>query len=114
MHEKVFWDVKFSQLVLRYRRFGGGCSLRLQSSMLHVATKNMDTASSSNQNSAITQKTLVFAKNTVTISEHSGGAAGCGTASQGKQFLKLQKNMSSAFEDEPDIIPSQRQERLDL
>jgi len=46
-----------------------------------MATKNMDTASSSNQHSAITQKTLAFANKTVTISGHSGGAAGCDIAS---------------------------------
>jgi len=72
-----------------------------------MATKNMDTASSSNQHSAVSQKTLAYANNTVTISGHSGGAAGCDTASQGERFLKLQKNMSSALEDEVDMIPSQ-------
>ena len=72
----------------------------------------MDTASSSNQHSAVSQKTLAYANNTVTISGHSGGAAGCDTASQGEQFLKLQRNMSSALEDEVDMIPSQWQEQL--
>ena len=82
--------------------------------MLHTATKNMDRASSSNQRSAISQKTLAFAKNTVTISGHSGGAAGCDTASQGKWFLELQRNMSFPLEDEADMIPSQWEEQLIL
>jgi hypothetical protein len=75
--------------------------------MLHTATKNMDRASSSNKHSTISQKTLAFANNTVTISGHSGGAAGCDTASQGKRFLELQRNVSFALEDEVDLIPSQ-------
>jgi hypothetical protein len=75
--------------------------------MLHMATKNMDTASSSNQHSAISQKTVTFAKNRVTISGHIGSAAGCDTASQGKRFLKVQRNMSSALQDEVDMTPSQ-------
>jgi hypothetical protein len=59
----------------------------------------MDTASSSNQHSAISQKALAFANNTVTISGDSVSAAGRDTASQGERFLKLQRNMSSALED---------------
>jgi hypothetical protein len=43
----------------------------------------------------------------VTISGYSGGAAGSDTASQGERFLKLQTNMSSALEDEVDMIASQ-------
>jgi hypothetical protein len=75
--------------------------------MLHMATKNMDTASSSNQHIAISQKTLAFANNIVNISGHSGGAAGSDTASQGERFRKLHTNMSSALEDKVDIVPSQ-------
>jgi hypothetical protein len=76
--------------------------------MLHMATKNMDTASSSDQHSAISQKTLAFANNnTVTISGQSGGAAGCDTASHGKWFLELQNNMSFDLEDEVHTITSQ-------
>jgi len=57
----------------------------------------MDTASSSNQHSTISQKTVTFASNTVTISGHTWGAAGCDTASQGNWVLKLHRNMSSAL-----------------